>query len=81
MLEVSRAPQPLQALGMACPEQWAPLGQFWVRVHTWSTAGQEGPGLIEISSERHGWTGISGCGMRMGLSQEGTLHSKGVWWV
>lgn len=36
------ATYPLQALGMACPEQSAPLGQFWMRVHTWSTAGQEG---------------------------------------
>lgn len=34
---------PLQALGMACAEQWAPLGQLWVRVHSWCTAGQEGP--------------------------------------
>lgn len=25
----------LQAPGMACPEQWAPLGQLWVRVQSW----------------------------------------------
>lgn len=71
-------PTPLQALGMACPEQSAPLGQFWVRVHIWSTAGQEGmdgqagPTVTEL----HGWTGFGGRGMRMGLSQQGTLHSK-----
>lgn len=73
------ATHPLQALGMACPEQSAPLGQFWVRVHTWSTAGQEGmagPTVIENSCELHGWIGIDGHGMRMGLSQQRTLHSK-----
>lgn len=25
----------LQTPGMACPEQWAPLGQLWVRVQSW----------------------------------------------
>lgn len=73
---------PLQALGMACPELNCPLGQFWVRVHTWPTAGQEGmegqagSTVIENSCELRGWTGIGGHGMRMGLSQQRTLHSK-----
>lgn len=70
------ATHPLQALGMACAEQWAPLGQFWARVHTWSMDGQAGSTVIENCCELHGWTGIGGHGMRMRLSQQGTLHSK-----
>lgn len=36
--------------------------------------GQAGPTVI--SCEPHGWAGIGGHGMSMGLSQQGTLHSK-----
>lgn len=32
--------------------------------------------MIDNSSELHGWTGFSGRGRRMGLSQQGALHSK-----
>lgn len=38
--------------------------------------GQAGSTVIENSCELRGWTGIGGHGMRMGLSQQRTLHSK-----
>lgn len=38
--------------------------------------GQAGSTVIENCCELRGWTGIGGHGMRMGLSQQGPLHSK-----